>query len=184
MKKLDRLKWVAENFGPEFVLPYRPCTSWSEVDQAISHFESAGHTWGLRTDTLNGDTQGYHLPFLLHGSREEALRIYQETEGKLVYIVSWNITSYVCNGVALPVDESNIFFEWACHPTRSQREMYEDYLLVRQVVLGPFPSNHGYELRLKGRVLGPNIRGLTPEANLSVDLSPDSRAAGCGRSNF
>ncbi len=170
MKKLARLKWVEENFGPEFVLPYRACTTWTQVVKAIREFESAGHTWGLRTDTRDGKTQGFLLPFQLRGTVDGAKQIFEETGGKLTYIISHNILSYVCNAVAVPIDQEYIFFEWSCHPTRSQREMYEDPELIREVVVGPFPSSHGHQLLLCGRELGPLIRGLTPESNLAVDL--------------
>ena len=125
MKKVERLQLVEAQFGREYVLPYRLCLTWEEVVAAITKFERAGHTWGMRTDTPDGTHQGFLLPFILHGTRARARQLVRKHGQRLLYIVSHNITRYLCNGVALLVDPEHIYIEYAdSNPKLPQRLMY------------------------------------------------------------
>lgn len=143
MKKLERLLWIERTFGPEFVLPYRACRTWEEIEFAFSRFESAGRTWGIRTDFVNGRCQGHGLPFLHHGSAAGAKEIWSLHGEKLVYIVSENVLRRRLSGVGIKVGSEHVLFEWNDkEPTISQREMYDKPENVQRIVVGP----GGYEL--------------------------------------
>jgi hypothetical protein len=111
LKKIERLRWLQATFGRDAVLPYETCVTWEEILAAIRRFERAGCTWGMRTDTVNGQTQGYSLPFVLHGSLEEARGIWDEHGTEFVYIVSQNILRYDLNGVAVSIDPEHALVE-------------------------------------------------------------------------
>lgn len=146
MKKVARLKWVEETFGKDFVLPYRVCHNRAELCLAISGFERVKKTWGMRTDTRNGETQGFNLPFVHHGTPQKAAEVWDKHGDSLVYIVSENVLRRQYSAVALKLDPEHVYFEWnEKEPTISQREMYKRPENLRQIVLGPnnyiFPWN-------------------------------------------
>lgn len=168
MKKVARLKWIEETFGKDFVLPYRVCKDQYEIHLAISIFTLEKKTWGMRTDTRNGSTQGFNLPFLFHGTPEGAAKIWDAHKEKLVYIVSENILRYKLQAVAVKLDEEHILFEWnGKEPEISQREMYNRPENLRQLALGPnnlvFPWD------------GAPLRSVRPEyaSDLKFDLIYD-----------
>lgn len=156
MKKVARLKWIEETFGKDFVLPYRVCVDQYDISLAICCFHMAKKTWGMRTDTKEGTTQGFSLPFLFHGTPEGAAKIWDAHKDKLVYIVSENILRYKLQAVAVKVDPEHVLFEWNDkEPEISQRQMYNRPENLRQIALGPnslvFPWN------------GQPIRSVRPE---------------------
>ncbi len=155
MKKIDRLKWIGAHYGSEFVTPYIVCRNRNEILGAIHRFESSGHTWGLRTDTPEGQTQATHCPFLFKGTTDEAKRIWNENGRQLYYIVCENIFEYVCHGVAEPFDAEHIYIEFNDkEPFISLRGMWEHPKNLRHIVVGP----SGYVI--KGHV---PIRCFHPE---------------------
>lgn len=138
MKKVARLKWIEETFGKDFVLPYRVCFDAGDIILAISIFEMAKKTWGMRTDFREGSTQGFNLPFVHHGTREAANKVWDEYQDKLVYIVSENVLLRRYSAVAIKLDPEHILFEWNDkEPTISQRQMYKNLDNLRRIVLGP-----------------------------------------------
>lgn len=138
MKKLERLKFIAERFGPEFVLPYYACYSWPQIVEAVNCFESRGRTWGFRTDVRDGWEQGFQLPFVLHGTLERILEVWEANGPKLEYIVGQNVTLVIYHAVAIPVDNEHVFFEWNDQePTISQRAMYNHPENLSQILVGP-----------------------------------------------
>lgn len=138
MRKVDRLKWVERVFGPEFVLPYRVCGTWGEIEAAAGRFEEAGRTWGVRTDLRAGLDQGYGLPFLHHGSMAGAREVWSLHGDRLVYIVSENVLRRRLSAVAARLDAEHVLFEWnGEEPEISQRQMYDRPENLRRVVLGP-----------------------------------------------
>lgn len=164
MKKVARLKWIEETFGKDFVLPYRVCNDQYEIFLAISIFEMSKKTWGMRTDTKEGTTQGFSLPFVHHGTPGEAAKVWDKHKEKLVYIVSENVLRRRLSAVAIKLDAEHILFEWNGKEAEiSQREMYKRPENLRQIVLGPnnlvFPWD------------GAPIRSVRPEytADLKFD---------------
>lgn len=138
MKKVERLRWIEETFGKDFVLPYWVCMEWSQMDLAIKNFEIAKHTWGLRTDLRNGQDQGYQLPFIHHGNLEEARKVFEKHQEKLLYIVCENVLVRRLSAVAIKIDPEHVLFEWNDKETTiSQRAMYKHPENLRQLVLGP-----------------------------------------------
>ena len=110
MKKIERLRFVENRFGEEFVLPYKICYDEEQITKAIREFESEGSTWGMRTDLSYGKNQGNLLPFGTKGSLSEALKVFEKYKKELVYIISHNILDYACNGVATPCNDEEVFF--------------------------------------------------------------------------
>jgi hypothetical protein len=146
MKKVARLKWIEETFGRDFVLPYRVCKDPYEIHLAISIFEMQKKTWGMRTDSKNGQTQGFNLPFVHHGTPEKVGEVWEKHKDKLVYIVVENVLKVRLHAVAVKLDSEHVLFEWNDkEPTISQRQMYARPENLRQIVLGPsnfvFPWN-------------------------------------------
>jgi hypothetical protein len=138
VKKVARLKWIQETFGKDFVLPYRVCKDQYEIHLAICIFEMGKKTWGMRTDTSTGQTQGFNLPFLFKGTPEGAAKIWDEHQHKLEYIVSENVLKVRLQAVAVKLDPEHVFFEWNDkEPEISQRQMYRHPENLRQIVLGP-----------------------------------------------
>lgn len=138
MKKVARLKWIEETFGKDFVLPYRVCADPYEITLAISMFEMSRKTWGMRTDTRNGSTQGFSLPFLFHGTPEKAAEIWDVNKDKLVYIVSENVPKVRLHAVAVKISPEHVLFEWnGKEPMISQRKMYDHPENLREIVVGP-----------------------------------------------
>lgn len=139
MRKVKRLQQVTERFGPEFVLPYRACHSWEEIEEVVCEFESQGQTWGVRTDFAIGFQQGFDLPFELHGTLEKVRTIWKKNGSQLEYIVSWNILANYCQAVAIAVDEEHVFFEYnPFEPGIAQRHMYKNPENLRHLLVGPF----------------------------------------------
>lgn len=138
MKKLDRLKWVEETFGRDYVLPYRVCFDLQSLFLAISGFEIVKKTWGMRTDFRNGTTQGFNLPFVHHGTPEKAAEVWDKYGDKLLYIVSENVLRRRYSAVAIKVDPEHVYFEYnAKEPEISQRDMYKRRENLSYLVLGP-----------------------------------------------
>lgn len=148
MKKVERLRWVEETFGKEFVLPYWVCTEWPQIELAVQDMDNKRRTWGLRTDLRNGQDQGYQLPFVHHGNKEEVKKIFDEHQGKLLYIVCENVLIRKLSGVAIKIDQEHVLFEWNDKETTiSQRAMYKHPENLRQMAFGPnnlvFPWDGG-----------------------------------------
>lgn len=138
MKKVARLKWIEETFGKDYVLPYRVCKDHYDIFLAISCFEMVKKTWGMRTDFRDGESQGFNLPFVHHGTPEAAAKVWDEYKDKLVYIVSENVLRRRYSAVAIKMDPEHIFFEWNDkEPEISQRAMYKNLGNLRRIVLGP-----------------------------------------------
>lgn len=138
MKKIARLKWIEETFGKDFVLPYRVCFDTTDLSRAMDAFADAKKTWGMRTDFRNGDTQGFNLPFVHHGTAEKVVEIWEKYGNKLVYIVSENVLRRRYSAVAVKLDPEHIFFEWNDkEPEISQRQMYKNLENLRRIVVGP-----------------------------------------------
>jgi hypothetical protein len=152
MKKLARLKWIEETFGREFVLPYRICFDAEQITLAIAGFETAKKTWGMRTDTREGNTQGFNLPFVHHGTPEKAMEVWEKYKEKLVYIVSENVLRRRYSAVAMKLDPEHVYFEYnAKEPEISQRDMYKRLENLSYLVVGPnnlvFPWPGGEPVR-------------------------------------
>lgn len=138
MKKVERLKWIEETFGKDFVLPYRVCYDHHDLFLAIAGFEIVKKTWGMRTDFRNGTTQGFNLPFVHHGTPQAAGDVFDKWGEKLVYIVSENVLRRRYSAVAVKLDPEHVLFEWnGREPEISQRQMYRKPENLRQIVLGP-----------------------------------------------
>lgn len=138
MKKVARLQWIQETFGKDFVLPYQVCKDHYEIFLAVSAFEMGKKTWGMRTDFRNGDTQGFNLPFVHHGTPQAAAEVWDKYGDKLVYIVSENVLRRRYSAVAVKLDPEHIFVEWNDkEPEISQRQMYKNLENLRRIVLGP-----------------------------------------------
>jgi len=124
----------------------------------------AKKTWGMRTDFRDGNTQGFNLPFIHHGTMEEASKIWGQHTENLVYIVSENVLRRRYSAVALKLDSEHVFFEWNDkEPEISQRAMYKKPGNLRQIALGP--NNYVFPWD------GPLIRSVRPEyaADLKFD---------------
>jgi len=103
MKKVERLQYIEREWGPEWVLPYRACSTWEEIRQAIQTLRAAVGWIGMRTDWPGGPSQGTNLPFVYHVNEEKAREIWDEHGDRLSYIV--------CGGVS-PVDNlANVMAE-------------------------------------------------------------------------
>lgn len=138
MKKLERLAWVERTFGADFVNPYRACSTWPEISEAMSGFTAAGRGVGIRTDLPNGHTQGYQLPFLWKATPDSARELWEKHRDRLVYIVCENLLRVRLHAVALKVDSEHALFEWNDRePAISQRDMYRHPENVRRIALGP-----------------------------------------------
>lgn len=138
MKKIDRLRWIEETFGKDYVLPYVVCFTQAEIMKAIAEFQNAGKTWGMRSDTREGTTQAINLPFIHHGTPEAAQKVWDEFQNKCVYIVCGNVLRRRYSAVAIKMDPEHIFFEWNDkEPEISQRAMYKNLGNLRRIVLGP-----------------------------------------------
>lgn len=138
MKKVTRLKWIEETFGKGYVLPYRVCYDSFDINTAISEFEGQKKTWGMRTDSREGCTQGISLPFVHHGTSAAAAKVWDEFKDKLVYIVSENVLRRRYSAVAVKMDPEHVFFEWNDkEPEISQRAMYKNLGNLSRIVLGP-----------------------------------------------
>lgn len=138
MKKVARLKWIEETFGKDYVLPYVVCFNQAEIMKAIAGFQSAGKTWGMRADTREGSTQAISLPFIHHGTREAAQKVWDEFQDKCVYIVCGNVLRRRYSAVAVKMDPEHVFFEWNDkEPEISQRAMYKNLENLRRIVVGP-----------------------------------------------
>ena len=161
MKKAERLKFIRTNFGERFVLPYEECFNEKDIVAAVDRFESEGFTWGLRTDLVDVNVQGYHLPFILRGTLDEALKVFRQHGNKLTYIASQNILNYLCNGVAIPHDEEHVFFEVNPVDNVSQRGMYDNPENLRNFFIGE---------RRKILYNGRFYPGFKPEDNYVHDL--------------
>lgn len=81
---------------------------------------------------------GHKLPFLLHGSREEARKIWEQYGPKLYYLVSLNLPRVKLHGVAYLVDDEHVYVEVNDKETAiSQRAMYEHSGNLRSFGIGP-----------------------------------------------
>lgn len=138
MKKVDRLKWIEETFGKDYVLPYHVCLSSYDIITAIDGFETGKKTWGMRTDHRAGNAQGFNLPFVHHGTWEGAAKVWEDYGEKLVYIVSENVLLRRYSAVAIKIDPEHVYFEWNDkEPTISQRQMYKNLENLRRLAVGP-----------------------------------------------
>lgn len=153
MKKIERLKWIENNLGPEFVLKYFLCKNWEEINKAIDFFENQKNSWGMRTDMREGIIQSYLSPFLFHGNRKDAFKIWNKNREFLYYIIYENILVYLCNGVAVRVDEEHIIIEFNDkEPDSPQRDMYKHPQNLRIIGVGPLsmilhPKRHDLLVR-------------------------------------
>jgi len=136
MRKVERLRFIENRFGNQFVLPYVECHRKQELAAAIEGFESDGVTWGLRTDVKDGTAQGFGLPFILDGTFDGAMKLFRQYGDRLTYIVSHNILDYHCNGVAVPHDKDHVFFEINPFDNNSQRRMYDHSENLRVLFVG------------------------------------------------
>lgn len=183
MKKVARLRWIEEMFGTEYVNPYHVCKSLDEMRVAIEDFDLMKRTWGIRTDYPTGSTQGYQLPFVHHGSLEEATKLWTTHGDKFVYIVCGNILHRRLSGVAVKLDSEHVLFEWNDKEHEiSQREMYKRPENLKQIALGPsgyvfpwggqvplrcVPPEYGVELRFDG-IYDVMVHGQVNEATFTV----------------
>lgn len=138
MKKLARLEWIERTFGRDYVLPYRVCKDHYEIFLAVSGFEIVKKTWGIRTDFHNGTSQGFNLPFIHHGTPQEAAKLWDEYGTKLIYIVCENVLRRRYSAVAVKIDSEHIYVEWNDkEPEISQRQMYRNLENLRRIAVGP-----------------------------------------------
>jgi hypothetical protein len=141
VKKIERLRWVEKVFGQSFVLKYFYCLTWEDVEAAIGFFEKSSKTWGMRTDLVDCWSHcmaGHKLPFLLHGTRKEAKKIWCQYGSSLYYLVSLNLPLVKLHGVAYLVDDEHIYVEINDkEETISQRMMYEHPGNLRSFGIGP-----------------------------------------------
>jgi hypothetical protein len=138
MHKLERLEHITRTFGPEFVVPYRACRTWPEIEAAIKWFETNGEPkWGMRTDTLGGQIQGFGCPFVYPGTLDGALAVWNEHHDRLVYIVCGAVQPVICHGVGILIDDEHVFFEINDkEPHITQRNMYDRPGNLKSLVLG------------------------------------------------
>lgn len=114
MKKVDRLRWIEQTFGPEFVLPYRACRAWPEVQTTIDEFWLASRRPSLRTDWRAGSERGFNLPFVHPVNLLQAYNLWQEWGERLVYIIYEGVTPErtICNVLAERIGPTTFLVEW------------------------------------------------------------------------
>ncbi len=114
MKKVDRLRWIARTFGPEFVLPYRVCRSWPGIFRAITDLRQQVGWVGMRTDFPAGAEQGINLPFVYNVDEEKAWQVWAAHGDRLVYIVCGGIPpeGNACNVLAERIGPTQFLVEW------------------------------------------------------------------------
>jgi len=157
MKKVERLNWITDQFGQEFVLPFKVCSSWREIESAVWDFEKKSVSWGMRTDTPHNSSIYPTLPFVLHGSLESVRDVWDRFAKSLIYIICHNITRYRCNAVVLRLDDEHVFFEFnPVDKHLSQRNMYDQISNLRYLSVGPVRRLFlQQEYRYPFRPLGP-----------------------------
>lgn len=137
MKKVERLKYVAETFGTGYVLKYFHCLTWRQIERAIHNFQKKGVMWGIRTDA-RGSNEGFHLPFIQIGSIEKAQELWKNWDNEIEYIIYETLSEPCTNAVAIRLDEEYVLFEYNSIDTYfSQRQMYDKPENVRHLVIGP-----------------------------------------------
>lgn len=138
MNKVDRLNLVVARYGHEFVLPYRVCHSWPEIEMAVRDFESTGQKWGMRTDYPGALHQGMSLPFVKDCTLQKVRDVWVEYGSRLVYIIHHTIHEECINAVALRLDSEHVFFEYNVVDLMvSQRRMYDHPRNLRWMIVGP-----------------------------------------------
>lgn len=154
MKKIERLRWVESNFGPDFVLKYFICHNWQEIEKAISYFEKRNLGWGMRTDrpTTNNNEDDWNLPFLFRGTINEAQSIWRKHEKNFNYIVCKNITEVYCHGVAelIAKQDGLVFIKYnEKEKNISQRQMYNFPSNLEHIYVSPFRHTVRNELIIR-----------------------------------
>lgn len=138
MKKIQRLEWIAQTFGRKYVLPFEACYTLEEITRAAERFDAGPIGWGMRTDTRNGSTQGYQLPFLYKGNMMDAKAVYEKHRDALVYIVCQRIPRVILHGVAMLLDPEHVHIEFNDREKEiAQRHMYDHPENLRSLFFGP-----------------------------------------------
>lgn len=141
MNKVNRLRFIVERYGPEFVFPFFVCRTWEEIAKAIVSFESEGKMWGIRTDYPSMQRLGFSLPFIPHANAKQAEELWQQHRDRLVYIIYNTMTEACVNAVAIRLDAEHVLFEY--NPVDiflTQRHMYNHPRNLRQMIVGPHRS--------------------------------------------
>lgn len=138
MTKLERLSWIERTFGTDCISPYLACRNLVSMINAIDGFQRGGRGVGIRTDLVDGHTQGYQLPFVWKAGFDDAHKLWEKHRDRLVYIVCENVLRVRLNAVAQKLDAEHVFFEFNDreHET-TQRDMYKQPDNVRRIALGP-----------------------------------------------
>lgn len=137
MNKIQRLRWLGETFGREFVSPYQVCRTLEQLILAIDVFRLRFPFVGIRTERAGGGF-GYELPFLFPATTEGAVKLWEAHGDRLLYIVSRGILPVRMQGVALRISPEHVLFEINDRePMIAQRHMYRHPENLRRIVLGP-----------------------------------------------
>jgi hypothetical protein len=168
MKKIERLEWVAEHCGPQFVLPYQVCYSWEQIKAAIEYHEARGIPWSMRSDYRYGKTQGFQLPHTYEGDRAEVRGYWNKYRDQLLYFFYEAVLSVYCNGAALLLDPENILIEYNDKDTTvSQRQMYKNGGNISVVALGS--NNLIYRTGPRDKTEDRPLRCYKPDSNFAID---------------
>jgi len=138
VRKLDRLREIERLYGPEFVLPYRACYDWPQIEAAVEEFWKTGHTPSLRTDWRATPEQGYGLPFVHPGvSLVQAALLYEQWADKLVYIVCEGVSheQALCNVAAQRLGPALFLVEWD-HGGCAQRAWEQTCMELQSAFVG------------------------------------------------
>lgn len=147
MKKIERLEFVRNTFGRQYVLEYFECRDWKQMERAIEHFDMLGIPWSMRTDSAGENIEQAKLsPFVFLCDRQRAFEVWQQHGRKLSYIIFKAMPRCFFNAVARRIDDETVLFEFnESEPEIPQRDMYRhpenlSHLLVGQMRRHDYPG--------------------------------------------
>ncbi|HAE36772.1 TPA: hypothetical protein DCX66_03605 [Candidatus Nomurabacteria bacterium] len=112
INKRDHLKWIEENFGPQYVLEYFVCYNLEQIKEAIKYFEVQKKPWAVRTDTTGSFFQKDSSPFCKENPLE-VFNIWEEYGTNLYYIVcATQPKDLICQAIAFYIDSEHIVIEF------------------------------------------------------------------------
>ena len=190
MTKVERLRWIEETYGSEFVLPYRVCWTWRDILAALDWLwrEVGDPTPGIRTDRRGVDGRQIHsLPFLWPvRDNKEALDFWRQHFEALVYIVSSGAQPVRAHGVATAVDGGMVVEVNDREPWATQRTMYrrsenvrlvgvsdeQSYLWLGPRLVRAVRPHEGSWLRLDTLY---DLLPFSPEGEITFSVKPEGR---------
>jgi len=121
-------------------MPYEWC--WSRKDISKGYDDLGGKELSIRTDVLQGDTQGYNLPFLYCAkTKQDCLDFYDRVhEDHFSYILCHSVTKKQSrhNCAAFPIDDECLMVEFD-NGGQAQREWeYLPCTATSRIACGPY----------------------------------------------